>query len=225
MVAVFVLATIIAAVAIEYFRTRRVAQPAPEARAAADRFVVPRGFFLGKGHTWAELLTNGEVRVGADDFLQKLVGSVDSVEFVPADGQVKKGEPLFRLRKENRVLTILSPITGKIVEVNRSLAKHPGVINSDPYLAGWVALVDPTNIGAELKLMSVADEASKWLRGEVSRFRNFIKDQAAKMLGEEQYAAVGVTLLDGGTPMAGVLEKTDAETWSAFEQNFLREQN
>ena len=225
MVAVFVLATIIAAVAIEYFRTHRVTQSVPASRSTADRFVVPRGFFLGKGHTWAELLTNGEVRIGADDFLQKLVGSVDSIEFLPTDGNVQKGQPLFRVRKENRTLTVNSPISGRIVELNNTLMKHPGALNADPYLAGWVALIEPTNIGAELKLMSVADEATKWLRGEVSRFRNFIKDQASKMLGEEQYAAVGVTLLDGGTPMTGVLEKTDAATWAAFEQDFLRDQN
>ena len=223
MVAIFVMATIITAVAIEYFRTRKAA-PATAPVALPERFVIPRGFFLGKGHTWAELLTDGSVRIGADDFLQKLVGTVDKIEIIPTNNEVRKGEPLFRLQKGNRVLTIPSPISGTISELNETVLTHPQAINRDPYLAGWIAMIEPNNISTELKLMSVADEATQWLRNEISRFRNFIKDQAVKMLGEEQYATVGVTLLDGGFPMTGVLEKTDDATWKAFEQNFLTEQ-
>lgn len=226
MVALFVLAMILTAVLIEYVRTKKIEQPAEAAKPAlADRFVVPRGFFLGKGHTWAELLTDGSVRIGADDFVQKLVGSVDGIEIIPTDGEIRKGAPLFRLRKRGRVLTILSPVSGRIVETNSSVLNHPAAVNRDPYVRGWIAVIEPTDISADLKFLAVAGEATDWLRKEVSRFRNFIKEQASKMLGEEQYATVGITLLDGGIPISGVMEKTDEQTWLAFEEQFLRDRS
>jgi hypothetical protein len=92
------------------------------------------------------------------------------------------------------------------------------MLHQDPYVAGWVAVIVPKNISTELRLLAIADDAAKWLRKEVSRFRDFIKEQA--QIGVP--APAGVTMLDGGAPLSGVLEQFNENTWNAFQKEFLK---
>lgn len=224
MVALFVLVTILLFVLVDVFvqrsqRRKEVLAPTPVKAAVADRFLVPRGYFLSRGHSWIELLFSGNARVGIDDFVQKLVGTIDGIRVAPVRTEIRKGEPLFTISREGRTLSIPSPLSGTIVEVNSELLRQPAALNSDPYVSGWGVVIEPSALASELRLLSIADGAAQWLRGEVTRFRNFIKESAARMTAVPLPA--GVTLLDGGTPVAGVLRMTDEKTWKDFQQEFL----
>jgi glycine cleavage system H protein len=116
------------------------------------------------------------------------------------------------------MLAIPAPITGTILTVNDSLIDSPNRLHQDPYIAGWVAVIAPKNISSELHFLAIADEAAQWLRKEVSRFRDFIKTQSD--IGVPLPA--GVTMLDGGAPLHGVLEQFNENTWSAFQKDFLK---
>jgi glycine cleavage system H protein len=35
------------------------------------------------------------------------------------------------------------PFTGKLMTINQALAKQPGLINGDPYGAGWIVKMEP----------------------------------------------------------------------------------
>jgi len=224
MVAIFVLASILLFVLIDLLvqraqRRKEALVPRPIKVAVADRFLVPRGYFLSRGHSWIELLFSGNARIGIDDFVQKLVGKIDGIRVAPIRSEIRKGEPLFTISREGRLLTIPSPLSGRIVEINSELLREPSAVNSDPYVSGWGVVIEPTALASELRLLSIADGAATWLRGEVTRFRNFIKESASRMSASPLPA--GVTLLDGGTPVAGVLKMTDDKTWKEFQQEFL----
>jgi glycine cleavage system H lipoate-binding protein len=220
MVALFVIATILLCVGIEILRDRakqRKAVPAA-VRIQPDRFLLPKGFFISKAHAWVEMTFSGEARIGVDDFAQKVIGAIDRVEVAALGSEIKKGDTLLTVQHGSRLLKIPAPITGTIMRVNESLLASPNMLHQDPYIAGWVAVIAPKNISVELRLLSIADEAAKWLRKEVSRFRDFIKDQAQAGIP----APVGVTMLDGGAPLNGVLENCNEKTWSAFQKEFLK---
>jgi glycine cleavage system H lipoate-binding protein len=220
MVALFVIATILLCVGIELLRDRakqRSAVPAA-AKVPIDRFLLPKGYFISKAHTWVELTFAGEARIGVDDFAQKVIGTIDRIEVAPLGSEVKKGDTLMSVFNGNRMLSIPAPITGKVLTVNDSLLDSPNRLHQDPYLAGWVAVVAPTNISSELRFLVIADEAAKWLRKEVNRFRDFIKVQS--QIGVPSPA--GATMLDGGAPLSGVLEQFNENTWNAFEKEFLK---
>jgi glycine cleavage system H lipoate-binding protein len=220
MVALFVVATILLCVGIELLRDhakQRKAVPSA-AHMPADRFYLPKGFFISKAHTWVELTFAGEARVGVDDFAQKVIGSIDRIEVAPLNKELNKGDTLLTVAHGNRVLSIPAPISGTVLTVNESLLASPKILQQDPYVAGWVAVIVPKNISTELRLLAIADDAAKWLRKEVSRFRDFIKEQA--QIGVP--APAGVTMLDGGAPLNGVLEQFNENTWNAFQKEFLK---
>jgi glycine cleavage system H lipoate-binding protein len=160
----------------------------------------------------------GDARIGVDDFAQKVIGTIERIDIAPLGSEIKKGETLLKVKHGNRMLSIPSPISGKILTVNDSLLASPDRLHQDPYLAGWVAVIVPTNISADLRFLTIADEAAKWLRKEVSRFRDFIKAQS--QIGVPVPA--GVTMLDGGAPLSGVLEQFNENTWNAFQNEFLK---
>jgi glycine cleavage system H lipoate-binding protein len=220
MVALFVIATILLCVGIELLRDRakqRTKIPAA-AQDSADQFLLPKGYFISKAHTWVELTFAGEARIGVDDFAQKVIGTIERIQVAPLGSEIKKGEPLMTVSHGNRKLSIPAPISGTVLTVNDSLLASPNRLHQDPYIAGWVAVVAPKNISSELHFLAIADEAAKWLRKEVSRFRDFIKIQS--QIGVP--APAGVTMLDGGAPLNGVLEQFNENTWNAFQKEFLK---
>jgi len=221
MVALFVIATILVCLAIDYMvqrsaRTREAFQPA--VMLSAENFFIPRGYFFSKAHTWLELLFSGKVYIGVDDFISKVIGKVDSVEIVPADGKIKKGEPLFRIKLGERTLTFYSPVSGKISAINPKILEDPGAFLTDPYLNGWIVEVEPEDIASEVKSLLIGSEASQWLRNEIRRFREFISREAPKFSPMPE-----ATLADGGLVVKGVLQNVDKETWEKFEKEFIRQ--
>ncbi len=221
MVAIFVLFTIITLVVIDYFvqRAARRQQAVAPARPPLllDRFVIPKGFFLSKGHAWIEVLGSGKTRIGVDDFVQKLVGSFSGVAPIPIGSTVRKGDPLVTLRQGERVLTIPAPLSGTLLELNEEVLEDASGINADPYGSGWIAVLEPSNLASELSSAAIAGAASQWLRGEIRRFKEFIAEYTTRT----QALEAGVTLADGGVPVAGVLRLTDDKAWDQFKHTFI----
>ena len=111
---------------------------------------IPQGLFYGKNHTWMFMEKSGEARVGIDDLLIHLTGEIKcNVKANPGD-EIKKGELLTELVQQDKILRILSPVTGTITETNRSIAESPEIINEDPYGKGWIYKIKPANWIAEI---------------------------------------------------------------------------
>ncbi len=220
MVALFVVATILVCVGIELLRDRSKKRNTANAAAhiSTEKILLPKGYFVSKGHTWAELTFSGEARIGIDDFIQKIIGTIDRIEIAPLGSEIKKGDLLMKIFHGNRMLSVSSPLSGKVLTVNDSLLDSPNRLHQNPYLAGWIAVVAPKNISSELRSLAIAEGAAKWLLKEVGRFRDFIKAQS--QIGVP--APAGATMLDGGTMLNGVLEQFNENTWNAFQNEFLK---
>jgi len=217
MVAIFVVATIIVFMIIDYFVQRsekRAAATAPAAPAHSKaRFVIPKGYFFGKGHTWVEVMSNGMARVGVDDFVQRIVGKVESVSAVPVGTAVHAGDKLFTVSQGKNILSFRAPISGKLAAFNEDLSTLPRLVNNEDYNGGWVAVIQPTDLSGEIRNLPIGDEAARWLKEEIRKFRNFITAQIAP--------STAATMVDGGTPVEGALQHVAPSVWEKFENDFL----
>ena len=100
-----------------------------------------------------------------------------------------------------RELRIVSPVNGVVAEVNGSLAKRPGLINSDPYGYGWAVSLEPAG-GTDIPLP--ADEtAVEWMKKDLIRLRAFI----------EKYR--------GGEALRNMLRGANDIAWGMFQDGFL----
>lgn len=178
---------------------------------------VPGGLYFDKSHTWAFLEKNGAVRVGIDDFLQHITGPLTRIKTSRIGDKVKKGDPLFTVIQKGKQLTIHAPVSGTIKSVNTLLDTDPSLINTSPYVDGWVCMIEPTNWARELSLLFMGDKYREWLKSEFTRFKDFL----AETLQSSKVEYAQVILQDGGEVKDGVLANLGPEVWEDFQNTFI----
>jgi len=95
-------------------------------------------------HEWVAV-SGSAATIGITDYAQNALGDVVFVS-LPAPGtKVTAGEPYGEIESTKSVSDIYSPVDGEVTDVNAEIDDDPGLVNSDPYGAGWlfkVALAD-----------------------------------------------------------------------------------
>jgi glycine cleavage system H protein len=128
-----------------------------------DDFEVREGLYYHKEHFWAKV-EDGSVRVGATDYGQKSLKEVVFVELPSVGDAVKQNEPYGTVESVKAVVDLIAPVGGTIKEVNEKLLDDPEPINQDPYGEGWLIVVSPSNLDAELNNIMTFEAAVEWYR-------------------------------------------------------------
>lgn len=115
---------------------------------------VPADRQYSKDHEWAQE-QSGRIVVGITHYAQDQLGDVVFVSLPEPGTEVKAEEPLGDLESTKSVSDVYSPVTGKILEKNGEVEQNPELVNQDPYGAGWLVSIEPSE--APSGLMS-ADE-------------------------------------------------------------------
>jgi glycine cleavage system H protein len=102
---------------------------------------VPDGLRYTKDHEWTKV-EGKRARIGITDFAQDQLTDVVYVELPPIGKTVKQGEPIGTVESVKAVSEIFSPISGKVVEVNKALTDKPELVNKNPYGEGWMVVVE-----------------------------------------------------------------------------------
>ena len=106
-------------------------------------------------HEWIRVQGNRAV-LGISDFAQDALGDIVFLEMPKTGAMVKAGQEIGEVESTKTTSTIYTPVTGKIVETNAELSKHPELVNSDPYGKGWIAVIELTNPAEVTTLMTAA---------------------------------------------------------------------
>ena len=107
-------------------------------------FRVPRNLYYSDAGVWVKLEGNA-ARLGLADFAQQRSGDVAFAEVKPVGAALKLGDEFASVETIKVNLSLPSPVTGRIVEVNSALQDAPELINQDPYGNGWMAVVELTD--------------------------------------------------------------------------------
>jgi glycine cleavage system H protein len=98
---------------------------------------IPDGLRYTRQHEW--VLIDGEsARIGITDLAQDALGNIVHVQLPIVGQSVQSGATVVEVESSKSVSDIYSPVSGSVVLVNESLAAEPGLVNSDPYGAGWL---------------------------------------------------------------------------------------
>jgi glycine cleavage system H lipoate-binding protein/ABC-type phosphate transport system substrate-binding protein len=179
--------------------------------------LIPGGVFFDRSHTWAFMEKDGAVRVGIDDFLQHVTGSITRVRMKPAGERVNKGDHIISLVQKGKQLDIQSPVSGTITARNEKLNLGTDIINNSPYNEGWIYSIKPDNWIAESRLMIMAGKYAEWIRDEFTRIKDFL----AGLPGDNNVRYASVVLQDGGELKDGLLEEFGPEVWEEFQTRFI----
>ncbi len=171
---------------------------------------VPAGVFVSNAHAWVSVHMNGLVRLGIDDFTQKTIGQIDSVELPASGATIKKGATLFTLRHGEHRLAVPAPVSGRVTGVNGELRERPELIKLKPYQLGWVCTMDPASLTDDLRDLKIGAAAVSWYREEINRYGEMIRAALRAREGE------------GKSVRNGKDEGLDDVTWEVFEKALVR---
>ena len=136
--------------------------------AQIDGYELPDDLYYAEDHAWVRVEPDGRVRVGWTDFAQRLAGELSFVKVPKAGRAIQKGKVLFSVQSGKWAGKILSPVEGTVAEGNEALVFEPTIVNRDCYGEGWVAVIEPANLAADLKTLIAPEKAAEWLRGEIA---------------------------------------------------------
>jgi glycine cleavage system H protein len=98
---------------------------------------VPDKLRYTQEHEWIAI-DGAAATVGITDHAQQALGDVVFVS-APAPGtKVTAGEPCGEVESTKSVSDLYSPVDGEVTEVNGEVDENPGLVNADPYGAGWL---------------------------------------------------------------------------------------
>ena len=101
-------------------------------------------------HEWARVESDGTVTIGISDHAQGALGDLVFVEVPEVGKSLSKGGAAAVVESVKAASDVYSPVSGEVVAANDSLGSSPELVNSDPYGAGWLFKIKPSNT-AELQ--------------------------------------------------------------------------
>jgi len=175
----------------------------------AHGYLVPRDYYLHRGHGWARVEYGGRVRIGLDDFGNRLVGPVDKLRLPSLGTRFKTADESFILQREGHEAGVRCPISGVVTAVNQKLLDHPRCTNVDPYSSGWVILVDPMELKSDLKDLAFGMDSVKFIEAEAERLLSMIADDPT---------AAAAT---GGEPISDIYGAFKEKGWDSLVKSFI----
>jgi glycine cleavage system H protein len=117
-----------------------------------------------ESHEWVRV--DGEIgTIGITDHAQKQLGEIVYLE-LPEVGHVYNADDEFgTVESVKAVSELYIPVSGEVVEVNKSAVSEPGIINDDPQGDGWLIKVK-LSTDQEISKLMTADAYATYVREE-----------------------------------------------------------
>lgn len=109
-----------------------------------------------KDHEWVKI--EGDIAtIGITDFAQRELGDIVYVD-VSTIGETIDKEAIFgTVEAVKTVSDLFMPLTGEVLEMNKSIDSAPESVNADPYGAGWMIKLKITKPEEVSELLNVDD--------------------------------------------------------------------
>jgi glycine cleavage system H protein len=130
-----------------------------------DGYEVPEGLYYSNDFEWIKI-EGDKVRMGITDYAQKQLREIVYAELPEAGTEVKQNEPYGTVESVKAVSDLISAISGTIEEINEEVKSKPELLNEDPYVKGWLLIVKPANLQAELPNLMDFAKAVEWHKNQ-----------------------------------------------------------
>jgi glycine cleavage system H protein len=124
-------------------------------------YEVPEELYYTEDFGWAKV-EGDRVRVGITDHAQKLLKEIVRAELPTLGARVKQNDICGVVESVIALAYLVAPISGTIEQVNSRLQSEPEILNEDPYAKGWLLMIRPSNLQAELSNLMSFRKAVEW---------------------------------------------------------------
>jgi len=112
----------------------------------------PAKYFRLGYASWVAPDNTGSVLIGVTDLFLRTIDSITEIELSKIDDEIIQGNSCAMIKsKDDLVHSILSPLSGRILEKNTRLLEDTSIVEKDPYFDGWFYRIIPSDNEFELK--------------------------------------------------------------------------
>ncbi|MDU6387787.1 MULTISPECIES: glycine cleavage system protein GcvH [unclassified Pantoea] len=115
---------------------------------------VPNELKYRDSHEWVRKEADGTFTVGITEHAQELLGDMVFVDLPDVGNSYSAGDECAVAESVKAASDIYAPVSGEIVAVNDALGDAPELVNNEPYAAGWLFRIKPSD---ESELDSLLD--------------------------------------------------------------------
>jgi len=126
-------------------------------------YEIPDKLYYSKEHEWVRLEGKDAI-VGITDYAQKQLHEVVYVEVQKEGSEVKQFQTMGTVESVKSVSEVFSPVTGKILKVNKELSDSPERLNEDPYGKGWLAKISLTDFKKDMEKLLTAAQYADYIK-------------------------------------------------------------
>ncbi len=109
-----------------------------------------------KEHEWVNI-EDKTATIGITEYAQEALGDITYVE-LPSEGEdVEQFEEFASVESVKAASDIFSPLSGKIIAVNKDLEADPGLINRSCFDKGWMIKIEISDMDEANNLMTAAE--------------------------------------------------------------------
>lgn len=174
----------------------------------SEWFHLPERLYYHLGHSWASPEGQYLVKVGMDDFAQKLVGKIEEIKLPKVGSTIHQGDKGWILKVDSKMIDMLSPVDGKVVAINEEVLQSPEKINRDPY-QHWLIQVETPRFSVNKRNLLQGALAKKWM-----------EEVRENLLSRMNYN-LGLVYQDGGLLVDGMAKSLDREKWDEIVKDFF----
>jgi glycine cleavage system H protein len=139
---------------------------------AQDHTVFPPDLYYDRTtHVWARYDGEG-VTIGLDALGLESLGDIAYLSLPAAGTAVQRGESSGSLEAAKMVGDLIAPVSGLITARNEAVLHDPGLINRDPYHAGWIVHLTPADWAGDSTQLIHGAELMPWVEAEIERYRS-----------------------------------------------------
>ena len=104
----------------------------------------PQDIRYHKEHTWVRV-SGKKGTIGITDYAQDALGDIVYIDLPEVDASVEANTEISEIESTKSTSSVISPVSGRVLEVNEELSETPEIINEDPYERGWIAVIELEN--------------------------------------------------------------------------------
>ena len=114
---------------------------------------IPSDLKYTKSHEWVRV-SGDTATIGITDHAQAELTDIVFVELPQAGRAVKAGEACAVVESVKTASDIYAPVSGEILESNKTVVDTPALANTEPYAGGWFFKIKLSNPAEANSLMS-----------------------------------------------------------------------
>ncbi len=205
----YLIAIVFMVIFILFWRMLNAPRRLPIRESVTESFQIIKGIFVHPSHTWVEVAQPNLVNVGMDKFTASVFGSIQKIELPEEGDRIHQGDKVWKVKRGARELVQASPISGRIVEVNKEVVENPKLLNQRNPEESWILKVAPSRL---------AREARNLLSGQMlERWNQAVKEQLVASLVPTSYPV----LQEGGEIKPDLGDELTSEQWEEVAREFF----